>query len=1121
MFRMIRKGLGSVAVLAVLCGAPAGEAAAAATVFISGNITTSETWTSDNEYVLTQPVYVTEGATLTIEAGTVVRGEPQSEAGANDPGTLIIARGSKIRALGTPTRPVVFTDLFDDNVGSNPGTFPYDDPLNALSLTGQWGGVILLGRGYVANNTLSGPDPTREVQIEGLTATGGLGLYGNGGDDDDDSGTLTYVSIRYGGFNLSANNEINGLTLGAVGRQTDLDHIEVFQNKDDAFEFFGGTVNAHHLVVANVGDDGVDYDEGWRGKLQHVFMLQGTPGTDKSDKGGEHDGGNNPDGSQPFAIPTIYNVTYVGLGQKAYTGKLTNTALHFRDNAGGRYYNSFFADFGGAPLCIENASLGVTAPQPNTSAERATTDYLVDGVFYRAPDSDFQLELRDSTFWCFGNGGAIPVGDASAYGCDGGKEHYDNGAFTNAALQNQSLSCAEPLPIRTLSRFPIGISTVPDPVTSIDPRPAAGSVLLTTDRTPPADGFFEPVSYRGAFAPGENWAEGWTNLSRLGYFPPKPQIAVAANIVASETWTSDNEYVLTQPVYVTEGATLTIEAGTVVRGEPQSEAGANDPGTLIIARGSKIRALGTPTRPVVFTDLFDDNVGSNPGTFPYDDPLNALSLTGQWGGVILLGRGYVANNTLSGPDPTREVQIEGLTATGGLGLYGNGGDDDDDSGTLTYVSIRYGGFNLSANNEINGLTLGAVGRQTDLDHIEVFQNKDDAFEFFGGTVNAHHLVVANVGDDGVDYDEGWRGKLQHVFMLQGTPGTDKSDKGGEHDGGNNPDGSQPFAIPTIYNVTYVGLGQKAYTGKLTNTALHFRDNAGGRYYNSFFADFGGAPLCIENASLGVTAPQPNTSAERATTDYLVDGVFYRAPDSDFQLELRDSTFWCFGNGGAIPVGDASAYGCDGGKEHYDNGAFTNAALQNQSLSCAEPLPIRTLSRFPIGISTVPDPVTSIDPRPVAGGILGTTDRQAPLEQAFSPAPFRGAFSPGGNWANGWTNLSRLGYFPRCDPAAAPLSIPDEVQDLSFSADRRTLAWTAPSGTYGAALFDVLRSTDRQNFTAPVCIETDDADATAQALEDPPVGQVFYYVVRGGNLCGEGAIGFASSGAERAAGACGP
>ncbi|MGH9867822.1 MAG: hypothetical protein ACREAA_06625, partial [Candidatus Polarisedimenticolia bacterium] len=372
------KVLRALAVLVTCAMATAGTFAAE--VDITANITASETWTSNNEYILTQPIYVTNGATLTIEPGTVVRGEPSDSGDPNNPnpGTLIIARGSKLRALGTVDNPIVFTDLFDDNVHGNPGTDPYDRLENALGLTGQWGGVILLGRTYVANNTLAGPNAAREVQIEGLTSVGSLGLYGNGGNDDDDSGTLTYVSIRYGGFNLAPNNEINGLTLGAVGRQTDIDFVEVMQNKDDGIEFFGGTVNVKHVIAVAGGDDSIDYDEGYRGKGQFILLVQGTPGPDKSDKGAEQDGGNNPDGSQPFATPAFYNVTMVGLGgdvSETYTAKATNTALHFRDNAAGRYYNSFVADFGGAPLCIEGGNTGTSQTGPNTSGERAITTY--------------------------------------------------------------------------------------------------------------------------------------------------------------------------------------------------------------------------------------------------------------------------------------------------------------------------------------------------------------------------------------------------------------------------------------------------------------------------------------------------------------------------------------------------------------------------------------------------------------------------------------------------------------------------------------------------------------------------------------------------------------------------
>lgn len=225
--------------------------ALAASIFVNADITTSQTWTANNEYILTDRIDVTNGSTLTIEAGVTVRGEPEDSPGAQNPGTLIVTRGSKIRALGTRLKPVIFTDLDDDNIGANPGTAPYDNLFNAQAVTGQWGGVILFSYGYVANNTSAGPNPARENQIEGLTATAEKGFYG--------------------GFNLSANNEINGLTLGGVGRETEIDYIDVFNNKDDSIEFFGGAVGVKHLISANSGDDGFDFDEGFRGQAQFVF----------------------------------------------------------------------------------------------------------------------------------------------------------------------------------------------------------------------------------------------------------------------------------------------------------------------------------------------------------------------------------------------------------------------------------------------------------------------------------------------------------------------------------------------------------------------------------------------------------------------------------------------------------------------------------------------------------------------------------------------------------------------------------------------------------------------------------------------------------------------------------
>jgi hypothetical protein len=138
----------------------------------------------------------------------------------------------------------------------------------------------------------------------------------------------------------------------------------------------------------------------------------------------------------------------------------------------------------------------------------------------------------------------------------------------------------------------------------------------------------------------------------------------AGNLIGTQTWHSTNEYVLQGFVYVRSNAVLRIEPGTVIRGEGESAPGVNDPGTLIIARGSKLNALGTVLKPIVFTNLDDDNIGGNVGNVPYDDKSTSLGVTGTWGGLILLGRGYVANNTVAGPLPAREVQIEGLTSIG-------------------------------------------------------------------------------------------------------------------------------------------------------------------------------------------------------------------------------------------------------------------------------------------------------------------------------------------------------------------------------------------------------------------------------------------------------------------------
>jgi hypothetical protein len=163
-----------------------------------------------------------------------------------------------------------------------------------------------------------------QTAIEGIPTNESRGIYG-GTNDTDNSGVIKYVSIRHGGTNIGANNEINGLTLGGVGSGTVIDFVEVVANADDGIEFFGGTAQVKHALVTNADDDSFDYDEGYRGKGQ--FWVSITPG----DRAGEHDGGTTPETGSPYATPTIYNATYIGGG-----------AVTFRDFAGGYYQNSIF-----------------------------------------------------------------------------------------------------------------------------------------------------------------------------------------------------------------------------------------------------------------------------------------------------------------------------------------------------------------------------------------------------------------------------------------------------------------------------------------------------------------------------------------------------------------------------------------------------------------------------------------------------------------------------------------------------------------------------------------------------------------------------------------------------------
>ena len=262
--------------------------------------TTNIRLTADKDWELDGVVFIKAGATLTVDPCVTVKGKVGTAA------SIVVKPGAKIMAKGEAERPIVFT--------SGAGT----------RRPGDWGGLIILGRAPVNQST-----PT----IEGLPVSAETTFGGTIADDN--SGAVEYTRFEYGGVKLGANNEINGVTFGGVGSGTSIHHVQVRHTLDDCFEFFGGTVNAHHLVCTSPQDDGFDWDWGFSGNLQHLVLQQGL--FDDEMNGFEADNDATGTDLSPISNPTISNVTLCGRimapGAKKKFGMLLrrNTGANIRN----------------------------------------------------------------------------------------------------------------------------------------------------------------------------------------------------------------------------------------------------------------------------------------------------------------------------------------------------------------------------------------------------------------------------------------------------------------------------------------------------------------------------------------------------------------------------------------------------------------------------------------------------------------------------------------------------------------------------------------------------------------------------------------------------------------------
>jgi len=486
-------------------------------VIVTADITTSTTWTANNVYDLRAQVYVTSGATLTIEPGTVIASSPGFD------GALVVTKNGTIMANGTKEKPIVFTSVADR------ATWENDDPRtgNWRVAANEWSNVTIMGNAFMNDHNVvgnvSGCNTANRGNMEGLTRGTADDQYG-GGDDDDDRGVFKYVSLRYGGDAVLPAVELNGLSLGAIGRDTDIHHVDIMNNLDDGIEVWGGTVNLKYLNVWNVGDDSIDIDQGFRGKIQFALIVQGyslpaAQGSGTGDNCFEVDGAEDCHW-QPVTTTVIYNATVIGQPDSPTavpprTGGDHATA--WRSNARVQYRNCIFMDLGERLVGFDNTdgapdnSCGYGANGTLSWASTWTTDWNVPAAPCAfTPQVDGKLaQIKDSVF--FNNDNAAAYTESNARGVNVGNDNVQEPASS---------------PIRKIVRA-AGVDYLTfrmQRVITLDPRPANDAVSSVA--AAPNDGFFTPAQYRGAFQPDQGnleirpWICAWTAAARFGFVEP-------------------------------------------------------------------------------------------------------------------------------------------------------------------------------------------------------------------------------------------------------------------------------------------------------------------------------------------------------------------------------------------------------------------------------------------------------------------------------------------------------------------------------------------------------------------------------------------------------------------------
>ena len=731
-------------------------------------------------------------------------------AGGGSEDFLVIERGCKLMADGSSEdggldQPILFTARAEVD-----GDAEDND-------RGLWGGLVINGYAPI-NDCPEGADGgTDDCTKEGEANSG---LFG-GSDPNDDSGVLKYVSVRFAGSNVDPENQLNGIAFQAVGDATEVDYVQVHNNLDDGVEFFGGTVNAKHVVLTGNADDSLDWTDGWTGRIQYLYIEQ----TDSADNAIEADNREGNEGATPRSNPTIANMSVLGNSEE--------NALRLRRGTGLALRNSFVEgsatcirvdgssrDLLGTGLTVEGVSFAC-AETNRSDSDGAVANYLAGATNVSTNgDAVDPVGISDIFFDSTDFIGAFGAGNWTAgWTYPGSVSNATQADFGCPAGTSESTRDLAGMRVCQLSGtitddVPLTSSNLDDGVEFFGGTVNAKHVVLTGNADDSLDGTDGWAVGMPHTATDFVCPDGSTELPHAQWVSGRRTCELSGTITRDITLTRSNYYILDGKVTIggdnRNSAVLGIESGTTIIGDDPED-------FLVIARGSRIEANGTRHSPITLTAVADVTGG-------VADP---VSERGLWGGLVINGNAPINGCPEGAQGGTAECTKEGEANSG---LFG-GDDPNDSSGTLRYVVVKFAGSNVDSENQLNGIAFQGVGDGTVVDYIQVYNNLDDGVEFFGGTVNASHVVLVGNADDSLDWTDGWVGSIQYLHILQ--PESVSADNMIEADNREGDEQATPISEPYIANMTMMG-----HSGE---RAIRLRRGAGLHLYNS---EVSGSANCL-------------------------------------------------------------------------------------------------------------------------------------------------------------------------------------------------------------------------------------------------------------------------------------